>query len=55
MKIRFETKGLSRGIEKIPQIYKAIATLVLVAAAVAALVYFVMMPQLDSIEQPERT
>ena len=48
MKIGFETKGLLRRIEKIPQIYKAIATLVLVAATVAALVYFVMMPQLEA-------
>ncbi|HVN96337.1 MAG TPA: type 4a pilus biogenesis protein PilO [Syntrophorhabdaceae bacterium] len=48
MKVGFESKGLVRKIEKIPSIYKAIATIILVCVIAAGLVYFIMLPQLET-------
>jgi len=48
MKVGLDTKGFVRRIEKIPQIYKGIVTLILVALAIGALIYFVMMPQFET-------
>jgi type IV pilus assembly protein PilO len=45
MKVGFETKGLTRKIEKIPAVYKTIIILVIVALVLVSFLYFVAKPQ----------
>ena len=54
MKVGFETKGLIRKIEKIPAIYKTIIILVLVAAVLAGLIYFIAKPQWEERKQLQK-
>ncbi len=51
MKAGLETRGLIRRIEKIPQIYKAVVTLILIGVIMGGLVYVIIMPQLETREK----